>query len=130
MELQKTLYACREAKHRFRSPGRHARGCKRPACPCRSAAPWRSSPMRSFALSRRLFLSSVAVAALTAPAFAAGSGGDPIRKLVILSAAQASVSLEFKAAKLLAQAWRQIGLDIEVRGMPLPQLADLVWYSR
>ncbi|MFI5015501.1 MAG: ABC transporter substrate-binding protein [Hyphomicrobiales bacterium] len=86
--------------------------------------------MRILALSRRIFLSSVAATAVTAPAFAAGGAGDPIRKLVILSAAQASDPQEFQAAQLLAQAWRQLGLDIEVRGMPRPQLADLVWYSR
>jgi peptide/nickel transport system substrate-binding protein len=86
--------------------------------------------MRSFALSRRSLLASVAATAVVAPAFAAGGAGDPIRKLAIYAAAQASDPQEYQAAQLLAQAWRQLGLDIEVRGMPRPQLADLVWYKR
>src|SRR5690349_8048082 len=80
-------------------------------------------------ITRRSLLASVAAAALIRPAFAAGAG-DPIRKLVIVSAAQASDPQEFQAAQLLAQAWRQLGLDIEVRGLPRPQLSDLVWNTR
>jgi len=86
--------------------------------------------MHPLTLSRRALLASVASTALVAPVLAAGDPGDPIRKLVILSAAQASDPEEFQAAQLLAQAWRQLGLDIEVRGMPRPQLADLVWNTR
>ena len=43
--------------------------------------------MRSFALSRRSLLASVAATAIAAPAFAAGGPGDPIRKLAIVAAA-------------------------------------------
>jgi peptide/nickel transport system substrate-binding protein len=86
--------------------------------------------MHAFTLSRRALLASAASTALVAPALAAGDPGDPIRKLVIFSAAQASDPEEYQAAQLLAQAWRQLGLDIEVRGMPRPQLADLVWNTR
>jgi peptide/nickel transport system substrate-binding protein len=80
-------------------------------------------------LSRRTLLASVSLAALCLPALAANPG-DQIRKLAIVSAAQASDPQEFQAAQLLAQAWRQLGLDIEVKGMPRPQLADLVWNRR
>jgi peptide/nickel transport system substrate-binding protein len=80
-------------------------------------------------LSRRTLFASVCLAVLRVPAVAANPG-DQIRKLVIVSAAQASDPQEFQAAQLLAQAWRQLGLDIEVKGMPRPQLADLVWNTR
>jgi len=80
-------------------------------------------------LSRRTLLASVCLAVLRVPAIAANPG-DQIRKLVIVSAAQASDPQEFQAAQLLAQAWRQLGLDIEVKGMPRPQLSDLVWNTR
>jgi peptide/nickel transport system substrate-binding protein len=80
-------------------------------------------------LSRRTLLASVCLTVLRVPAVAADPG-DQIRKLVIVSAAQASDPQEFQAAQLLAQAWRQLGLDIEVKGMPRPQLADLVWNRR
>ncbi len=69
------------------------------------------------------------ITVLRVPAVAADPG-DQIRKLVIVSAAQASDPQEFQAAQLLAQAWRQLGLDIEVKGMPRPQLSDLVWNTR
>ena len=79
------------------------------------------------ALTRRTLLAASALAPLARPAFAAG---DRIRKLVVVAAAQASDPQEFQAAQLLAAAWRQLGLEIEVRGMPRPQLADLVWNTR
>ena len=79
--------------------------------------------MRPFAISRRALLASVAATAITPPAFAAGGPGDAVRKLVIISVAQASDPQEFQAAQLLAQAWRQLGLDIEVRTMPVHEFA-------
>jgi peptide/nickel transport system substrate-binding protein len=83
-------------------------------------------------ISRRMLLGSAAAAALLAhlPPVRAAEPGDPIRKIVIVCAAQASDPQEFQAAQLLAQAWRQLGLDIEVRGLPRPQLSDLVWNTR
>jgi peptide/nickel transport system substrate-binding protein len=84
-------------------------------------------------LSRRALLlgatSLVAAASPGLPALAQQAGGQ-IRRIVILSAAQASDPQEFQAAQLVAQAWRQLGLDVEVRGLPRPQLSDIVWRSR
>src|SRR4029077_7497166 len=85
--------------------------------------------MFSASTTRRSLLAAATATVLVGSARAA-EAGDPIRKLAIVAAAQASDPQEFQAAQLLAQAWRQLGLDIEVRGMPRPQLADLVWYSR
>lgn len=81
-------------------------------------------------MTRRSLLASAAAVALIRPGHSAAAAGDPIRKLVIVCAAQASDPQEFQAAQLLAQAWRQLGLTIEVRPMPRPQLADLVWNRR
>lgn len=78
--------------------------------------------MTAFSLSRRALLGSLVLPALAK----AAAPGDAIRKLVIFSAAQASDPQEYQAAQLIAQAWRGLGLEIEVRGMPRPQLADLV----
>jgi peptide/nickel transport system substrate-binding protein len=89
--------------------------------------------MTDFLPSRRdLLLGGTALATaavLDAPAHAQGAGGQ-IRRLTILSAAQASDPQEFQAAQLIAQAWRQLGLDVEVRGLPRPQLSDVVWRTR
>jgi peptide/nickel transport system substrate-binding protein len=56
--------------------------------------------------------------------------GDRVRKLVLISGAQAADPQEFQAAQLIAQEWRQLGLEVEVRGMPRPQVSDIVWYNR
>jgi peptide/nickel transport system substrate-binding protein len=82
---------------------------------------------------RALLLGGTALA--TASLLGAGGAlaqqaGDPIRKIVLVTAAQASDPQEFQAAQLAAQAWRQLGLDVEVRGLPRPQLSDLVWFNR
>ena len=83
---------------------------------------------------RRAALLSISAAALMAgqlPMAVPGhAAGDPIRKLVLLTAAQAADPQEYQAAQLIAQEWRKLGLDVEVRGLPRPQLSDLVWYNR
>lgn len=80
---------------------------------------------------RRLVLATAATVLATTtslPAFA--QQGDRVRKIVIISGAQAGDPQEFQAAQLVAQEWRKLGLDVEVRGMPRPQVSDLVWYKR
>jgi peptide/nickel transport system substrate-binding protein len=86
-------------------------------------------------VSRRFRCRAGAVAALVSlhllgAVGAADAAGDRIRKITIVSAAQASDPQEFQAAQLIAQEWRKLGLEIEVKGMPRPQLSDLVWYNR
>jgi peptide/nickel transport system substrate-binding protein len=64
---------------------------------------------------------------VTGPAQAAG---DRIRKIVIISVAQAGDPNEFQAAQITAQEWRKLGLEVEVRGLPRPQVSQIVWYER
>jgi peptide/nickel transport system substrate-binding protein len=61
--------------------------------------------------------------------FALGQG-DPIRKITLLTRPQAAAPQEFQSAQLVAQQWRKLGLDVEVRAQPWEQLADKVWYDR
>lgn len=56
--------------------------------------------------------------------------GEPVRTIELLTRPQAAAPQEFQSAQLVAQAWRQLGLDVDVRAMPWEQLADLVWYDR
>lgn len=56
--------------------------------------------------------------------------GDPIRTLTLLSRPQAQAPQEFQSAQLIAQAWRELGVDVEVRAIPWEQLSDIVWYDR
>ncbi len=82
---------------------------------------------------RHFLLMSAAAVTVAAPILSAGvahAAGDPIRKIVLATAAQAADPQEFQAAQLIAQEWRKLGLDVEVRGFPRPQLSDLVWYNR
>lgn len=64
---------------------------------------------------------------LVAGAFAQG---DRVRTLELLTRPQAAAPQEFQSAQLIAQAWRDLGLDVEVEAMPWEQLADQVWYDR
>ena len=70
------------------------------------------------------------VLVLTALAGSAEAQGDRVRKLVLISGAQAADPQEFQAAQLIAQEWRKLGLEVEVRGLPRPQVSDIVWYNR
>lgn len=79
----------------------------------------------------RTTFAAATIAALTAGAFpAAAESGDPIRKLTLISRAQAANPSQFLAAELIAQSWRQLGLDVDVQGLPRPQQSDAVWYNR
>jgi len=69
----------------------------------------------------------IAALALTAAAWAQG---DAVRTLTLLTRPQTVAPDEFQAAQLVAQQWRQLGLDVEVRVTPWEQLADLVWFNR
>ena len=63
-------------------------------------------------------------------AFGALAQGDPIRTITLLSRPQAAAPQEFQSVQLVANAWRQLGLDVDVQIMPWEQLADVVWYER
>lgn len=56
--------------------------------------------------------------------------GDAIRPLTLISRTQAANPQQYQAAELIAQAWRELGLDVTVQGMPRPQQSDAVWYNR
>ncbi len=60
----------------------------------------------------------------------ATAAGDQVRPLTLWARTQAANPQAYQAAQLIAQNWRQLGLDVEVRGIPRPQQSDLVWYNR
>jgi peptide/nickel transport system substrate-binding protein len=60
----------------------------------------------------------------------AQGAGDPVRKIVLISDTQGAVPQAFQAAQLIAQAWRQLGLDVEARPMARQAQTDLVWFNR
>ena len=84
-------------------------------------------------LHRRVLTLSMLAAVASAPLMVASpalAAGDPIRKIVLATAAQAADPQEYQAAQLIAQEWRKLGLDVEVRGFPRQQLSDYVWFNR
>lgn len=81
-------------------------------------------------LLRTMFAATTIATMLAGSLSAAADAGDPIRKLTLISRAQAANPSQFQAAELIAQSWRQLGLDVDVQGMPRTQQSDAVWYNR
>ncbi len=80
---------------------------------------------------RRSFIAGTALAATLDVRHAlAQQAGDRIRKIVLLSDPQGSAPAAYQAAQLSAQAWRQLGLEVEVRPLPRQQQSQIVWYER
>ena len=82
---------------------------------------------------RRLFVSVSLLATMAlfgqTPVQAQASG-DPIRKIVLISWPQGVNPQAYQASQLIAQNWRQLGLDVEVRSMPWAQHIQTVWNER
>lgn len=56
--------------------------------------------------------------------------GDPIRQIELITRPQSVAPQEYQTVELVANAWRQLGLDVRVEVMPWEQMADRVWYNR
>jgi peptide/nickel transport system substrate-binding protein len=85
-------------------------------------------------LSRReaLFLgvSAVAVGVGVSGPADAQAAGDRVRRIVLFSDTQGAQPQAFQAAQLIAQTWRQLGLDVEVRPTARQQHSQIVWFER
>jgi peptide/nickel transport system substrate-binding protein len=68
--------------------------------------------------------------ALTAVLGATPALADPIRKIELFSRPQAAQPSEFQFTQLIAQEWRKLGLDVEVKAMPWEQMSEVVWFNR
>jgi len=78
---------------------------------------------------RRDFVGAGAAALLTTGARAQGAG-DPIRRLVIINRPQSNNPQAWQASEMIAQEWRKLGLDIELRPLPRQQHSEVVWNQR
>jgi peptide/nickel transport system substrate-binding protein len=67
--------------------------------------------------------------AVSGPA-SAQPAGDPVRTLVLLAQPQAALPQEYQAAELIAAAWKELGLQVEIRPTPSQQFSQIVWYQR
>ena len=73
--------------------------------------------------------SGVAALALATTALAQGPT-EKVRKLNLYSWPQAALPQSYQAAQLIAQQWRQLGLDVEVSPLQRQQQTQLIWFSR
>ena len=78
---------------------------------------------------KRWFL-AVGLTAFSALPAVAQTAGDPVRPLVLLAQPQAATPQEFQAAEMVAEAWKQLGLQVQVRPLPSQQFNQVVWYER
>ena len=76
------------------------------------------------------FRKALMLAGTTAVAALPALAQDQIRTIHLLSRPQAAQPAEFQAMQLIAQEWRQLGLDVEVDVMPWEQMSDAVWFNR
>ncbi|MFY8038666.1 MAG: ABC transporter substrate-binding protein [Bosea sp. (in: a-proteobacteria)] len=88
---------------------------------------------RSFSRRQALIITGattlLSTTALTPPAFAQAAG-DPVRKIVLITDTQGAAPQAYQAGQLIAQAWKQLGLDVEARPMARQAQTDLVWFNR
>ena len=84
-------------------------------------------------LSRRALLaatvSTLALTGLVPEAIAQGTN-ERVRKIVLISWPQGANPQGFQASQLIAQVWRQLGLEIEIRPLPWQQHVQVVWNER
>ncbi len=77
---------------------------------------------------------SSAATAAASPVGNVATGADvaerTIRKIIVLTEPQANVPQEFETTNQMVAAWKQLGIDAEMKVMPWEQMSDLVWYNR
>ena len=80
---------------------------------------------------KRLVLAAAAAVAVGGVSTgAAQPAGDPIRPIVLLVQPQAALPQEYQAAELVAAAWKELGLTVQIRPLPSQQFSQIVWYER
>jgi peptide/nickel transport system substrate-binding protein len=78
---------------------------------------------------KRLVL-TVALAVLPGVAASAQEAGDAIRPIVLLTQPQAAAPQEYQAAAIIADAWRKLGLTVNLRPLPGQEFNQVIWYER
>ncbi|MFT8245785.1 ABC transporter substrate-binding protein [Roseomonas sp. BN140053] len=79
---------------------------------------------------RHLLLAATALVAVPRLEAHAQGQGDPIRPIVLITRPQAAAPAPYQAAELIAQEWRKLGLQVDLRPLPQQQLTQVVWYER
>lgn len=80
-------------------------------------------------MKRRTMMGTAAAAAVAPQAFAQ-SANEKIRKINFYTWPQAALPQAYQASQLIAQEWRKLGLDIDVKPLQRQAQTALIWYSR
>jgi peptide/nickel transport system substrate-binding protein len=80
-------------------------------------------------MKRRTLVAAAGLAAVAPKAFAQNAG-EKVRKINLYTWPQAALPQAYQASQLIAQQWRQLGLDIEVKPLQRQAQTALIWYSR
>ncbi len=60
----------------------------------------------------------------------AQEAGDVIRPITLLTQPQAAAPQEYQAAQIIADAWRKLGLTVNIRPLPGQEFNQVIWYQR
>src|ERR1700727_1332794 len=76
------------------------------------------------------FVLSVAWLACPGVAVAPPEAGDAVRPLTLITQPEAAAPQEYQAAQIIADAWRKLGLTVNVRPLPGQEFNQVIWYER
>ncbi len=80
-------------------------------------------------MKRRTLIGTAAAAAVAPKAFAQ-EANEKIRKINLYTWPQAALPQAYQASQLIAQEWRKLGLDIDVKPLQRQAQTALIWYTR
>lgn len=81
-------------------------------------------------MKRRTFAAAGLAAFAAGRAAQAQNASEKVRKLNLYSWPQAVFPQSYQAAQLIAQQWRQLGLDVEVKPLQRQAQTQLIWFTR
>jgi len=80
-------------------------------------------------MKRRTVIAGTAAAAVAPKAFAQGPT-EKVRKINLYTWPQAALPQAYQASQLIAQQWRQLGLEVDVKPLQRQAQTALIWFSR
>lgn len=80
-------------------------------------------------MKRRMLVAAAGIAVVAPNAFAQNAQ-EKVRKINLYTWPQAALPQAYQASQLIAQQWRQLGLDIDVKPLQRQAQTALIWYSR
>jgi peptide/nickel transport system substrate-binding protein len=81
-------------------------------------------------MKRRTFVTAAGIAAVAPKAALAQNVSEKVRKINLYTWPQSNLPQAYQASQLIAQQWRQLGLDIDVKPLQRQAQTQLIWYSR